>query len=298
MKIRLFTFLFLLTGFSVSGQINLADSTVQILPHWKKGEQYHYKVSLNKMLIEELDTNITYRITYDLDLTVKDSTDQFYLIERESKNFHNLDTSNEIIELVADVSMVFKTDKFGVFQEVVNWEEVRDQANKATDLLSKKYSQQLGTQHMIQMTKNTYSSKKAIEVVAMKDIQQFNTFYGVKCKLGETLENQVQMDHLLGDKPFDVAVHVKLSEISEENNNYKMNAFYEIDQQQYIAATVAYYDKIYKKTIDVENLKDFKEETSIMAIIHHSGWPVYSLQTTTLNSMGIVLIEECIIERK
>ena len=46
------------------------------------------------------------------------------------------------------------------------------------------------------------------------------------------------------------------------------------------------------------DLKDLKNEILIASRIHSSGWIVYSIKTTTINSGDITNIEECEIEIK
>ena len=46
------------------------------------------------------------------------------------------------------------------------------------------------------------------------------------------------------------------------------------------------------------DLKDLKNEILTASRIHGSGWIVYSVKTTTVNSGDITSIEECEIEIK
>jgi hypothetical protein len=49
MKNQLLTVFLFLSWISTYGQINLADSTVQVITYWDKGEKQYYSISAEKI---------------------------------------------------------------------------------------------------------------------------------------------------------------------------------------------------------------------------------------------------------
>jgi hypothetical protein len=82
MNVRtLFTIcLIALTGKLVA-QINLIDSTVQVINYWSKGEKQSYSVSSYKYKIKDSDTISTESVIYDIDVKVKGASKNSYTIE-------------------------------------------------------------------------------------------------------------------------------------------------------------------------------------------------------------------------
>src|SRR5690606_32017512 len=210
----------LLFSTKVFGQINLADSTVQVIGYWDNKEKQTYLVTTEKYKIKNSDTTSTERMTYEVDITIKDSTEKSYTIEWSYKNF-NINTDNKFTKKLASISqnmnVIIKTDEMGAFTEVVNWKEVRDYIKSTTNILKKEFKDILKIDEIVNQVIGLFSTKEAIESVAIKDIQQFYTYHGGKYKLGEEITTQMKFPNLYGGQPFDVEVAIQLDEINSQD---------------------------------------------------------------------------------
>lgn len=295
----------LLTCSKAHSQIHMADSTVQSIAYWDKGENHSYSVSLEKIKLKGTDTTSKELSTYDVDVVVKDSTEKSYTIEWTYKNFTTTNTS-ELIKKLMNISsnqkVVFKTDENGSFTEVVNWKEIRDYNQKAIKELQKSYEDIPELNKLLKQLESTYSSKEAIESVSIKDIQQFHTFHGAKFKLGEELKGQIKVPNIYGNTPFDADITLYLDEINESENNYVLRATQSVNKDQLLEATYNYMASL-AKSMNItppkkDELKDLRSETETAARIHDTGWVIYSFQTTTVTADETTNIEERIIELK
>jgi hypothetical protein len=305
MNHRILTTFFLLSGLITFGQINMADSTAQVITYWDKGEKKNYSVSAEKIKIKGTDTTSREITTYDVEITVLKADDKSYTIEWFYKNLTTNSqnpTVQKLMNITKDMKVVFKTDELGVFVEVVNWKEIKDYIQKATTTLSKGIKDIPEMEKVIKQIETTYSTKAAIESASIKDIQQFHTFHGAKYKLGEVLEGQLKVPNIFGVEPFDSDFTVYLDEINEEDNNFIMRATQEINKEQLTDATFNYLTTMAKNMkIDPpkrEDLKELSNETLTASRIHGTGWVIYSVQTTTVTSDNVTNIEERIIEIK
>ena len=70
------TFLVLLSLISLQlfAQINMEDSTVQVVSYWDKGEKQNYAISLEKIKLKDGDTTAKELITYEVEVSVIDSS--------------------------------------------------------------------------------------------------------------------------------------------------------------------------------------------------------------------------------
>ena len=299
------TILLLATGMTTFGQINMADSTAQVITYWEKGEKQNYSVTSEKIKIKGADTTSKEMTTYDVEITVLNISEKSYTIEWLYKNIKS-NSQNPIVQklmnITKDMKVVFKTDEFGAFIEVVNWKEIKEYIQKEASALRKDFKEIQQMDNVIKQIEATYSTKEAIESASIKDIQQFHSFHGAKYKLGEVLKGQIKVPNLYGTEPFDSEFSLCLDEINEADNNFIIRSTQQVNSEQLTNATYDYLTKK-AKTMNIEppkreELKELKNETLTATRMHGTGWVVYSVQTTTVTSDNVTNIEERIIELK
>jgi hypothetical protein len=291
-------------SFSGLAQINLSDSTVQVINYWDKKEKQTYHITTYKYKIKDADTTTREIMHYDVDVTVKDSTAKSYTIEWFYKNYR-VESDNEITKKLMAASeaikVVFKTDELGAFVEVVNWQEVRDMIKGSLKKLANESSSIPNFKEAMQQVEGLFSSKQSIESVAIRDIHQFHTFHGAKYKLAEVLEGTMKAPNLYeSNNPFDSEFQVYLDEIDAEENNYVMRSLEAINKEQLKTATINYLTNLAKKmgapAPNFDEVKDLSNEIITASRIHNTGWVIYSIQTKTVSSGNHTNIEERIIE--
>ncbi len=303
MKNRILTTFFLLSGLTSFGQINMADSTAQVITYWEKGEKHNYFVTAEKIKIKDSDTTSREMITYNVEITVLNTSEKSYTIEwryKDIKTNNENPTVQKLMNITKNMKVIFKTDELGAFVEVVNWKEIKDYIQKATSALKKNFKEIPEMDKVINQIEATYSTKEAIESVSIKDIQQFHTFHVAKYKLGEVLEGKLKAPNIFGQEPFDSDLTLSLDEINEKDNNFIIRATQEVNKEQLTNATFNYLTTMANNMkVDPpkrEDLKDLGNQTLTSSRIHGSGWVVYSVQTTTVTSDNLTNIEERIIE--
>lgn len=303
MKNSILTTFFLLSALTTFGQINMTDSTAQVITYWEKGEKQNYTVKSEKIQINGADTTSREITTYNVEITVLNTSEKSYTVEwfyKDIKTNSQNPTVQKLMNITKDMKVVFKTDELGTFVEVVNWKEIKDFIQKATSTLRKDFQEIPEMDKVLKQIEGIYTTKEAIESVSIKDIQQFHTFHGAKYKLGEVLEGKLQVPNIFGTEPFDADFTVYLDEINEKENNFIMRATQIVNKEQLTNATFNYLTSLAKNMkVDPpkrEDLKDLGNETLTASRIHETGWLIYSIQTTTITSDNITNIEERIIE--
>lgn len=305
MKKTLLLALILLTTISTSAQINMADSTAQVITYWDKGEKQSYTITTEKFKIKDSDTISKKVSSYDVDITVLDSTKNSYTVQwlySKIKSNEENNSIQKVLNLTSNMKVIFKTDELGAFQEVVNWKEIRDYIQKSTKMLQNDFKKVPELVQLIKQLEKQFSTKEAIESASIKDIQQFHTFHGANYKLGEILEANLKVPNIFGLQPFDSHTTVFLDEINEEDANIVMRATQEIDSDQLTDATFNYLTEM-SKTLKVTAPKrsefaELSNETDVAARIHTTGWPMFSIQTTKVTADNSTTIEQRTIEIK
>jgi len=303
-KLLIFGTIFLFSS-TLFGQISVKDSTVQVIGYWEKQETQSYDVSYEKIKIKNKDTISRELTKYEVDIKVIDSTENSYTIEWFYKNY-SIDTENDLVKKLAsianDISVKIKTDEFGAFIEIVNWEEVRDYLKRVTKKLKDELKDIPNSQIIIDNVMRIYSSKESIEANGVKDAIQFYSFHGVKYKLGEKLEGKLETANNFGGKPFETDVRFSLDEINEENGNSILRMTQIINSEQLTNETYNYLEKLGTfgdKFPPRNEFPSLTNETNTASRIHgQSGWVIYSIETKEIAAAETTNIEERIIEIK
>lgn len=296
---------FSISIFSAFGQINIEDSTAQSIIYWSKGEKQSYKISHQKIKLKDIDTTSNELMTYDVDITVVDSTEKSYTIEWSYSNYQN-NTSNELLKKFAsfpeNMKVLIQTNELGTIEGVQNWKEIRDYIKKSMTELEKEFKDVPNIDKMFKQIEGMYSSKEAIESAAIMDIQQFHSFFGGKFLLGEVLEFPLPVPSLYSSKPLDSKVTLSLDEINPDEGYYLLNSIQEVDSEQLTNTTYDYLKELSKtmgkEVPKKEDVGQLTNTTSTASSIHESGWIIYSIQTKTVTSDGATNVEERIIELK
>ncbi|TXE18388.1 hypothetical protein ES692_07005 [Psychroserpens burtonensis] len=303
-KLLIFGTIFLLSS-SLFGQISAKDSTVQVIGYWAKQETQSYNVSYEKFKIKSKDTISRELMKYEVDIKIIDSTENSYTIEWFYKNY-SIDTENELVRkltsIANDISVKIKTDEYGAFIEIVNWEEVRDYLAKVTENLKVELKDVPNYKEIIANVMSIYSTKESIEANAIKDALQFYQFHGVKYNLGEELEGILETSNNFGGKPFETDVRFSLDEINEIDGNSIFRSNQVINSKQLTDATYKHLQILgtFGDKIPPRNeFPSLTNETNTASRIHgETGWIIYSIETKEITAEETTNIEERVIEIK
>lgn len=303
-QLILFALTFLISFISF-GQISLEDSTVQVIGYWDKNETQTYIITNEKYRVTGTDTTKREFVTYEVDITVKDSTANSYTIEWLYRHV-DLDTENPFSRKLAGISnnlkVLIKTDELGAVKEIVNWEQIRDEIKKSTAALRIEFKHIPQIDLVVDKVEATFSSKEAIEALAVKDINQFYTFHGAKYDLGQEINGQLPVPNTLGEEPFTADVTILLDEINAEDDNYILRMWQTIDSEVLTETTYTHLKKIAgANAANFPTREDFpalQNEIMTAARIHGSGWVIYSRETKEVTADGALAFEERVIEIK
>lgn len=304
-KIKILGLLFL-TSIKLFSQIDMADSTVQVIGYWDMDEKYSFNITEEKyQVIEFQDTTEREIFSYVVDVTIIDSTENFYTIEWFYRDF-NFDSTNEIMQKLAaitdEMKIIIKTDEFGTFLEVVNWKDIRKFIKKGISTLENDYKEIPNMDKVFAQVKDLFSTKESIESAAIPEIQQFYTYHGAMYKLGEELNATMKLPNLYGGEPFDSDLTVWLDEINPDDNDYIIRMNQNINPEQLADATFNYLSKMSSNLEAPEISRDDFENISntilTASIIHGTGWIIYSVETKEVRVKNAIQFEERRIDMK
>lgn len=300
--IRVLVFVNLL-GANAFGQIDMNDSSAQVIGYWDLNETQSYLITQENIRVRGDDTTSREFYKYLVDMTIVDSTENSYLIDWFYSDY-DVQTDNELIKKLAavaeDMTVRIRTDELGAFQEVINWEEVRAHILKGTELLAQDTKDIPNMDEVIKQLEGMYSTKESIELGAVKDMRQFFTFHGAKYEYGKDYNADMKVANLRGGEPFDAKVTVWLDELNPDDNNFIIRMQQTVDSEQLTNATFEYLVNVadMKKAPapTKEEMPTLTNDTWTASRIHGSGWIIYSVETKEVRSEGGTNTEERIIE--
>jgi hypothetical protein len=298
---RLLLSVILLIMFSpVFGQINMKDSTVQVIGFWDKNEKQTYKLSQCKYKIVNNDTISRDTASSEVYITVIDSTTNSYTIEWLYKNIKTNDklpVMRKLAALAENIRVVVKTSELGEFQGIMNWEEVAGQVKSILNQIKPELTNIPGGDKVLDQIASIYSTKEAIENSAYKEIPLFYAFHGGRYKLQEEMHGKVKLPNILGGEQFDGDMTVWLDEIMPgDDENYSiLRAIQTTDKEQLTTAVTKFIADLGKNMgtdipLKEEDFKDLKNNVEIGMSIHNGGWPIYGMQTTEVSMQGTTAI--------
>ncbi len=307
MKKLLLVFNILVLTLPLFAQINMEDSTVQVIGYWNKSEKQNYKITQTSFQVKNgTDTIQRQFYSYNVDVEVMDSTEHSYTIKWLYKNFEAKETWNPLMEKLIsmgnNLAVILKTDEYGTFQEVINWEEGRDFMKKSGELMKSEYKNIPNFDKFIDQIIAMYSSKEALESSGIEEIQQFYTFHGAKYKLGEELNVDVKIpNNFANGEPFDGILTVELSQI-ENNDDFSVLRSWQTADSKQVTDMAFEYVKMMQNTLNTPALKreDFPIATNDIrtasSIDGPSGWVIYSIQTKEVTANNLLQVNERTIE--
>jgi len=299
---RFVYFFFLFYGFQAFSQIQLPDSTVQVITYFDKGDKEYFNVDFTRIKLKHGDTISKNSISYNVEINVIDATENSYTIEWIYKEFNGVpsDFQSLLSSIMTKNKVIYKTDELGSFEEVLNWKDIIENNKKVYATFSTLFRDNQEMKEILVQVQNALNTKETIENLYCKDIKQFHYFHGLKLTMGETLEEEIQVPNNFGGEPFTADVVCYLQKIIPEEEAYVVRAIQEVSGEQLAHATKEFLIKMNPKLANQpmpEGLLDsLTNEIETATAFHDSGWPLYSVQTLTVDLEGNRVIEERIIE--
>lgn len=297
MKKYLFLSIFL-SAFStaLSGQINPADSTVQALTYWDIGEAYDYTITHQRYRVVDWETTSHDRLSYDVTISVVDSTPADYTVKWRYKAVMGQRISSD-----AEFALLYKISANGDFIELVNLEELASCIDKEISLIARE-NEEAASEEPAKEFFDMLTDKNRLESLLIKDIRQYHAFHGGVYRLGEEYEGVAAMP-LIGGAAIDMKFKVFLSEIYENGSSYMMTYLSEADSGRLMPAvselladmTALFGDIPLPEDIPQE---EFRREANVYSIIHDWGWVIYSESTTTISAGNTTVVEKRHIDMK
>ena len=305
MKKLILLFLLAIVSGQVSAQIDMLDSTVQVVSYWKMGETQEYHVMESEIVKIKEDTLAITENSFDVIIEVTDSASFGYILEWTRTNFQFSNASPLEVRLAAvlsDSPIMLRTDIYGSGIEVLNWEDIATAVVGICNSLLEEYKGKAAAISKINQVIRKHSTKESIETFVVREVNQFFAYHGAKYKLGETITENIKIPNNYGGDPLDATAALVLDELLPENNTSIIKSFQNINPQQLTAVTYDYLKSLNIVEGTLPAYEDFPTVTKQIwggSEIHSaSGWVIYSQESEQVTNGDDVTLKDRIIEIK
>jgi hypothetical protein len=272
---------------NINAQLKLQDSTVNVIAYWDLNEQHEYSVTLQKLIKDEKDTILNELITYNVLVTVIDSTEKNYVVRWQYKD-HKTNSTNEILKKIMEetgsISVDIITDQNGQIEGIKNWEEVSDYVNGGVQEMFKSVPQKAEVGKIVDPILAAYKTKAGVEATSIQDAQQAYAHHGFQYKLNEPYIAVIDRENFLtkSKKPLKATVNITLEEMNEEDNNYVIRNITQYDPEQMTDFLYEFMNELAEnvgqKKTDRKDVPQMRLTIESVSTIHNTGWIIDSTQ--------------------
>ncbi len=307
MKKILVILLISLGGFAFSNANNLVnDSTVTFITYFDKGDSYDYTFTKTKQKYKSDSLILNVTAVTDFNLTVIDSTENSYIFDWQNLGTNIIGETNPALEAAAKLSngtkYTYKTSEMGEFQELINWEEIRDFTKLMVDTLIQSLPDMPAIKDNLQKLLSRYDSKEFIESTA-KSVQLYHTLYGTEFTLNDTITLEDELPNPLGGDPLPAIFSLYLSEINAEDGYCKLVTKQIIDKEKSRDFILQFLKQVMPKDVeekfDENKMPTFEitDNTTFIMDLNY-GWMLQVENVRTVESDKTKKIETMTIDMK
>jgi len=226
-------FIFLIFTLPLFGQTD--SSKIAFIAYWSKGDSYDFKVTKVKKRWTNDKLTKNDSTQYITNFKVIDSTEKSYTLQWSFKNFltnshrenlnklfDNKQAVNDIVKNYGVTKVIYKTDEYGSFLEIINWKEISIlMGNMLKELeesikIRKPEKANDVEQAMAPFVK-IYSSKEGIEQLVFYELQYFHFPFGIEYDTNKPLEYEQELPSMVGGEPIKADAKLSIFETNLEN---------------------------------------------------------------------------------
>ena len=228
--------LMILAVFQAQTQNSANQTTASIFAGWDEGDQQLLQVNntkerrMNGTLQQETSSS------YEARLNVAQASEKGYTIHWTFRNIVTGQQQNPILQHLArmteDMTVIYKTGPKGAFNELINWEEIRDHLNKALDEMEQQYGQNPQVKAAFNQIRSMFQTRESIEQSLIKEIQLYHSLYGGEYTLNKEVKAASTLPNILGGEPFPAVLSVEMTELKPQKQSCRVKVSQRIDKEK------------------------------------------------------------------
>ena len=191
LKGSIILFLSLIICIHANAQNEVTDSTATTVPYWVKGDNQVLSLTKTIKKFKKGKLEETYKAKYKVDVMVLEESDSHYLIEWKYSDVQITGKGVQLRimdDLYEGLRIEYKTDEFGTFIGITNYEEVVKRLEHSSDSVIESYkSKHTQVAEIAAQIKALIRTKHGVETITLRDIQMYHGVHGYEVKLNEVI---------------------------------------------------------------------------------------------------------------
>lgn len=235
MKILTSGFLCFCIWLSSNAQINTAENSVEVIGYWLKKEKLNYQFTNGSYKIKGKDTTFNQTYHFNVEISVADSAEKFYIIEWKYSDFQSNITDpvkQKIASIKNGLTIKVSTSDAGSYLGIANWSTIKDEMKMKLKALKEEFKGNADAKALLEETEQNFSNKDAMQYVAFAEISQYYSFFGEKFNIGKAIDGKAKIRNRFGGEPLDAEVKIKLDEVDTEDQLSVLNLTHVVNPGQ------------------------------------------------------------------
>ena len=270
-------------------------NTIPMVGYWFKGAHKNVtytktetKTVKGKPVVETSIMNALWEI--------KDSTDKHYTIHYTYKNFIFSNPKDSVsiayAELFKGVTIKYRTNELGVFDTILNLDEIIAISNKGLNNVFKKlnWPDNDVTRVVAQKMKSLFNNPTLLRTSISEEMVLIHYFYGFEYKLNQAYTYDYYMENTFGGEPYPAVAVFKMTALNATDDRCKLTANITPNDKEFQRIL---YETMVNISEAMQVPKPQKSELATALLLHKceaeysiaEGWPVRITftKTSTIN---------------
>jgi hypothetical protein len=236
---------FTLVSFGQS--IGIADSSVDVVANWKKGDSHTVEI-ISTTVQSANGASQNHISTFRAQFKVIDQNDSSLVVEWVYSDAKLMPgdpmLENKMLANLLNKKMVVRFSGTGKFQQLVNADEINTCANRVVDSLITINAGDNVKNAELKTIKQAITTKQGLEIVLLKHVKFYNFSFGYNFKLNSIETNTVKFPNPLGGLPFDAVEKVGMTSLDRVNSICVIESSKTIETPIIKRAIIDYFKKV------------------------------------------------------
>lgn len=278
----LFHILFLLTVTPLLAQFDSINKQVAVLPYWEKGDNFEYIQNEKEYQVRDQDTIIKKNKTFDLTINVLEKDEHSYTIEWITHPDYTQVPSpmrEQFKSKLGPQKFVFKTNAQGVFQDLLNFEEIVAYNKNFVEILGTSIPNKKDKEAFKTALDRVFGNEDVTEQLIASKINTFHLFYGNAIKTNSPTKSKFESINPVTRNKIIYNRSIEFENYNTEDQVYTLYSETLPTEQNLLGEVKSTLETIISKEVkDMDQIQNFDYISKVFQATHDSGVILYQIK--------------------
>lgn len=277
-----FTYIFTFLTLSTQAQYNKELKSVEVIPHWQKGDVFEYAQIEKEYQIVKTDTVNQKHKQFDLTVAVLDSTKDSYTMEwRMTPDFNQIPPAlqEEFKTKIGSQRFVYTTNEMGVFQELLNFEEIVAYNKNMVEFMGQSIQNEVDRETFKAALEKVFGNEEVTAQLITSKINTFHLFFGHHIKKSKATESKFESVNPVTKNKIVYHRMFEFENYNEEDQVYTLYGETFPEEKNLISEIKSTLETIISRKVkDMDKIQNFDYISKVFQASHDSGIIIYQMK--------------------